>query len=112
MPRGIAWDYLPNPFNRYRGQRNNDSKTYMNYYIPPVIDDPTNASSNDNLIEENSVLKDMKEIGKTIGFGIVVGSLTGLMFGTINALRDTTSMTGRNTVGTKKILQTAGYFGT
>lgn len=110
MPRGIAWDYLPSPFNRFRGNRN-EVKNYMNYYLEPS-DSEGNSGRLFDTVEDNSILKDMKEIGKSIAFGGVVGSLTGLMFGTVNALRDTTSMISRNTVGTKKILRTSGYFGT
>lgn len=67
MPRGIPWDDLPTPFNRYKDRNV--------IHEPPKVIKARDA-------ENINVVEDVKEISKRVAFGLICGGLTGLVFGT------------------------------
>lgn len=109
MPRGIPWDDLPTLYDKYKPPKGEQQQKYQ---------EDTNEGgftvTGDGIQEQapaRDYIKDAKSIGLRGAFGMVCGGLTGAIFGTVNALKDTKAMTARNSLVTKKIMQTAGYFG-
>ena len=115
MPRGIAWDDLPTPYNRFDKNRRIQPTTAPVPTPNPeftVIGDgnepPVELTSEEKM---KQFMGNSKSVGLRVAFGLVCGSITGMVFGTVNALRDSKGMTKRASIVTKQILRSSAGFG-
>jgi hypothetical protein len=118
MPRGIAWDDLPTPYIRFSKTRNQPTAPVAKEFTVINSDDtaldaeiseiPKVLTSGEKL---DLYIKNGKEIGSRAAFGLILGGITGLVFETVNAMRDIKGMSSRASIVTKQILRSSVYFG-
>lgn len=101
MPRGIAWDDLPNPYLPGSAERRNRQS-------------PTTKPKVEEKREVN-LERDLTEIARRMAFGSLTGGFTGACFGFVEVLRNPKLMTGKSHEARNKILgftyRFAGFFG-
>jgi hypothetical protein len=100
MPRGIAWDDLPNPY-----LKNDQNKP------KEITERKTQADiEREYMAREFNYKNDLTAIGRRAAFGVAMGGITGACFGFVEVLRNTKLMTGKRNEATSKILGFTGRF--
>ena len=92
MTRGIAWDHLPTPYNRFdKDRKDGNELDKLNDRNQTEFSVNTNGQefqeqivASEIVIERNreQYLKEWKEIGTRVAFGTLCGTITGLVFST------------------------------
>ena len=77
MPRGIAWENLPTPSERFNPKRKLESKTDLSGPEFTMVDDTGGQEKG-----FDAYAKEAKNIASRGLFGFLSGALTGAVFGT------------------------------
>jgi len=115
MPRGIAWDNLPTPYVRFSKERNKPAEPKTPEFTVVEEGSPDMSPIPKTLTQEEKMdlyMKNGKSLASRGAFGLILGGITGLVFETVNAMRDIKGMSSRASIVTKQILKSSVYFGT
>lgn len=112
MPRGIAWDDLPSPYTRFSKDRHKPAAAAPAQEFTVVdaeISDIPVVMTSDERLELYKA--NGKAIASRGAFGLILGGITGLVFETVNAMRDVKGMASRASIVTRQILRSSASFG-